>query len=373
MARIVLAERLSRRGAGLGNEMLPWAKGFIASQVLDAHLVGPSWGLNPRRYWRNFASSRLDFVGEALLRLLPVQSFTESDYYSTGILDYGEAIRKWAERRGLLRRRHFVVSVGGMWGGYLAIASARSFLRARLLNSRNALANIFQAQAALDQSKLVAAVHLRLAGDFSAAQQGREIRSQFNVQIPMQWYRGVCEALRRKFGERIQFCFFTDRETPAYRELVADYSPKQVRRRELSECSDLLLMADADLRVCSVSSYSMVACFLSEGPYLWYEPQLHCEGGMYNLWGHEPRQQQPGSPTATSAQHLRAAGEANLRFRGYPVSDDYAIPDSLIEELEAALSAKNARTDLMRYGCYPILPRHPAKVFFGNESRPHPR
>ena len=48
MARFVVAERLSVRWEGLGNEMIPWAKGFIASQVLNAHLVGPSWGLNRR-------------------------------------------------------------------------------------------------------------------------------------------------------------------------------------------------------------------------------------------------------------------------------------------------------------------------------------
>src|ERR1700693_710344 len=134
MARIVVAEGLSWRGAGLGNEIIPWAKGFIGSQVLDAHLVGPCWGLNQRRYWRNFETSRLDFVGEALLRLLPIKHFTEADYYSTGIVDYGKAIQAWADREGLLNRRHFIVSVGGMWGGYLAIRSARSFLLAQLLN-----------------------------------------------------------------------------------------------------------------------------------------------------------------------------------------------------------------------------------------------
>lgn len=354
MARIVVAERLSWRGAGLGNEMIPWAKGFIASQVLNAHLVGPSWGLNSRRYWRNFETSRLDFVGEAMLRVLPAKSFTEADYHSTGIIDYGGAIRTWAEQEGLLQRRHALVSVGGMWGGYLAISSAQSFLRAKLLNSRNALANMFKVQAGLDRTKLLVAVHLRLAGDFTAAEPGRDVRSQFNLQIPIEWYRGVCAALRRSFGGRVQFCFFTDKETPEYLKLISEYNPEQVRCRELSECSDLLLMSEADLRICSVSSYSMAACFLSRGPYVWYEPQLHREDGMYSLWGHESRQQQPGSPTAKSAQYIRRAGEdAELRFRGYPVSTDFVLPDSLLDNLEAALAEKNSRTDLMQYGCYP--------------------
>jgi hypothetical protein len=245
-----------------------------------------------------------------------------------------------------------------MWGGYLAISSARNFLRAKLLNSRNALANMFKVQSRLDRRKLTIAVHMRLAGDFSAAGPGNEVRSRFNIQIPIQWYRGVCEALRRSFGNRIQFCFFTDKETPQYLELISEYCLEQVRCRELSECSDLLLMAEADLRICSISSYSMAACFLSAGPYVWYEPQLHLEGGMYSLWGHEPSQQVPGSPTVASANYLRTAAATStnqpqeLRFRGYPVGVDGLLPQGLIDRLEAAFAEKDLRTDLMQYGCY---------------------
>jgi len=354
MTRFVVAKRLTTRGAGLGNEMIPWAKGFIASQALNAHLVGPSWGLNQRRYYRNFGTSRFDFVSEAILRSLPVNAFTEDDYYSTGIVDYGAAIRSWAQNKRFSEKSHFVVTVGGMYGGYLAIASARSFLRSRLLNSRNALSNIFKVQSKLDRNKLLIAVHLRLAGDFSAAQHGKDIRSQFNIKIPIQWYLGICESLRKQFASQVEFCFFTDKETPEYLELVSRYNPNQVRCRELSECSDLLLMASADLRVCSVSSYSLAACYLSEGPYVWYEPQLHIDTGSYSLWGHEPRQKESGSPTMASSEHIGSSKGAELSFRGYPSGTDCSLPDSLIERLHVALADKDPRTDLARYGCYPL-------------------
>ncbi len=77
--RFVVAERRGGRGEGLGNECFAWAKGWIASQVLDAHLIGPAWGINPRRYYRNFGTSRLDVVLEEVFRRLPHHRFTEAD------------------------------------------------------------------------------------------------------------------------------------------------------------------------------------------------------------------------------------------------------------------------------------------------------
>jgi hypothetical protein len=357
MARFVVAERTTLRGAGLANELIPWAKGFIASQVLNARLVGPAWGLNSRRYWRNFNTSRLDVIAEGLLRLLPHEAFTEEEYYATGIIDYGEAIRAWATRKGFFRRRHFIVTLGGMYGGYLAISSARDFLRSRLLSSRNALPNMFKILSNVDRKKLLVALHMRLGGDFTATEVGADIRTRFNVQVPVCWYREVCDGLRREFPNQIQFRFFTDKETPEYLKTVSEYSPDQVRCRELSECSDLLLMASADLRICSVSSYSMAACFLSEGPYIWYEPQLHMENGIYSLWGHELRQQELGSPTAISADYLKtAARNSDLRFRGYPVGLNGILPQPLIERLYTALADKDPRTDLVQYGCSTLAP-----------------
>lgn len=121
MPRFVVIEHLSKRGEGLGNEILPWAKGFIASQVLGAQMVGPSWGLNRRKYWRNFKSSRLDFIPDLFLKSLPHFRFTENAFYETGASDFGEALQIWADKNNLFKKKNFIVSVGGMYGGYKAI------------------------------------------------------------------------------------------------------------------------------------------------------------------------------------------------------------------------------------------------------------
>src|SRR5579859_3262742 len=219
--RFVVAKRIGRRGAGLGNEILSWAKGWIASQVLDAHLVGPSWGMNQRRYYRNFGTSRFDFLVEDGLLRLPHYEFTEADYRATGQVDFGTAVERWATAKGLAKKTSYIVSVEGMWGGYAAIRAAREFLYAQLLNSSDTLRNVFQITSGLSRSKLFVAVHMRSVSlGFTAPEPGENVRGKFNILVPGEWYLSVCEELQQKFGDRVQFHIFTDRPGPEFTEAV---------------------------------------------------------------------------------------------------------------------------------------------------------
>jgi hypothetical protein len=359
--RFVVAQRSGRRGEGLGNEIFPWAKGWIASQALDAHLVGPSMGVNKRRYWRNFRSSRLDFVLEDALLRLPHFAFTEEEYLATGKTDFGAAISQWAASLGIARRRFFVVSVGGMWGGYASIRSARQFLWSRLLASRDALGNVYRVVSTLDRSKIFVAVHMRSGGEgFTTSIPGASQRGKFNLQIPGDWYLWVCRVLQERFRDRVQFWFFTDHKNPDCEEAIRRFNPMQSAQAGLTECSDLLLMAQADLRVCSVSSYSLAANFLSGGPYVWYEPQLTLNDGLYTLWGDEEAQKKQGSPTALSKKFLakisgssRGGRPMAVNFLGVAMATGNPLPERLIELLEKRLRDHDSRTNLVEYGCVP--------------------
>jgi hypothetical protein len=353
--RFVVAERHGRRGGGLGNEIFPWAKGWIASQVLDARLIGPSWGLNPRKYQRNFRTSRLDVLLEDALAHLPHHAFTESEYRTTGEIDFGAAIRKWAAARGLENKSSFIVGVEGMWGGYPSIRDARGFLLSKLLSSRDALRNAYQVASTLDRRKLFVAVHMRYARDgFRSTQSGEDVRGRFNIFIPGEWYLWVCEELRKQFQNRIQFWFFTDRRGPEFDEAVQRFNPGQLMQQGLTECSDLLLMAQADLRVCSVSSYSLAASFLCGGPYLWYEPQLSLDRGIYSLWGHTGPQHAPWTPKVTE---LSGACSANANgsalFPGMAMRVGDPLPESLSRILAQKLLLNDPRTNLLDYGYLP--------------------
>ncbi len=359
--RFVVAQRTGRRGEGLGNEMFPWAKGWIASQVLDARLIGPSWGINRRRYDRNFRTSRLDFLLEDALLRLPHFDFTERDYLATGAIDFGAAVSQWAGKRGLLQRRSFVVGVGGMWGGYGAIRSARPFLLSRLLASHGALRNVYQVISKLDRNRVFVAVHMRSGGEgFTTPMPGVSQRGRFNLQIPGEWYLWVCKVLKERFRDRVQFWFFTDHKNPDCDEAIRRFNPAQFTQTRLTECSDLLLMTQADLRVCSVSSYSMAASFLSDGPYVWYEPQLTLSDDLYTLWGSEESQKTEGSPTALSREFVaKVVGSHTggrpmpVNFLGAAMDTGDPLPEHLVELLEERLRRHDSRTNLIEYGCVP--------------------
>lgn len=357
--RLIVARRMSLRGEGLGNELLPWAKGWIASQELDAHLVGPSWGLNRRRYFRHFQTSRLDFVLEDTLLKLPHSRFSEDEYRATGEIDFGAAISKWADQRGLRAKKGFVLRVDGMWGGYRCIRRARPFLWSKLLASSDALGNIDRIMSRIDRSKIFAAVHMRAGQDgFSPAMERGERRGRFNVATQAEWYEWVCEELRRSFGGRIQFWFFTDRRGPEFEKAVHRFNPGQIEMPGLTECSDLALMAMADVRVCSVSSYSMTACYLADGPYIWYEPHLQLHNGLYSMWGHEEAQQAADSLTKQSARFVADlnAKDPPVNFAGAAMDVGDPLPDHLAAMLDQRLCGKDARTNLLEYGCLPQGP-----------------
>jgi len=357
--RIVIAKRHGRRGEGLGNELLPFAKGWLASQALDAHLVGPSWGINKRRYYRNFSTPRFDFLCEDALLRLPHHNFTEADYRATGVIDFGEAIKTWAVERGLIRNRSFLVSVGGMWGGYPAIWNARAFLLAKLLGSRDALRNVYQVSSTIKRRDLFIAVHMRTSkNEFLSLTSDESPRGKFNILIPGEWYLWVCEQLHKHFHGRIHFHFFTDRGGPDFDEAVRRFNPGQIAQHGLTECSDLLLMAQADLRVCSISSYSLMASFLAGGPYLWYKPQLTPRNGLLTLWGNENSQQHPDSLSSQSVEFI--SNFVSTREGDHPLPLDFLgstmdvgdpLPDSLLTLLEQRLRINDPRANLLEYGC----------------------
>jgi hypothetical protein len=360
--RFVVAQRHGLRGEGLGNELIPWAKGWIASQKLEARLVGPSWGLNRRRYWRNFGTSRLDFLLEDGLCRLPHHEFTARDFYATRETDFGAAIESWALNCGLARSKSFLVSVSGMWGGYLSVRSARPFLLAKLLNSRDALRSVYQVHSQLKPKKLFVAVHMRSSiNGFSTLARGDSAQGKFNFVVPPDWYLWVCEALQQRYGQQIQFRFFTDRVDPHFKEAVHRFNSGQSAQDGLTECSDLLLMAQADLRVCSVSSYSLAASFLSGGPYLWYKPQLTVRNDFYTLWGHEMAQQENSSPSSAGIEFLsdvlnRPAEKQSppINFVGTAMDIGDPLPENLVKQLDHRLCSLDSRTNLLEYGCIPI-------------------
>ncbi len=150
----------------------------------------------------------------------------------------------------------------------------------------------------------------------------------------------------------MQVQLLADKRDAVFEEAVRRFNPGQVQQTGLTECSDLLLMTEADLRVCSVSSYSLAACFLSDGPYLWYEPQLTLHDGAYSLWGNEREQQMEESPTTQAAAYATTLEEA-AGFPGMAMRVGDPLPAGMLAMLEQRLQMKDPRTNLLDYGAIP--------------------
>lgn len=360
--RICIPHIFGRRGAGLGNELFPWAKAFLASQALDADFFHPAWGLNARGYHRDFRTTRLDWLGQDIVKLaLPTVSFDEPAYRATGKEDYGQAVAAYAAEHGLARRRHFVFLASGMWGGFHAIRQARVFVLAELLKARMAVQNVHAVLEQAHAGKALVAVHIR-RGDFQQVQRNGDIRGRFNVALPLAWYMATCAAIQRACGDAVQFLLLTDAAPQEVQPFIDAFAPLTTFHLRQTACSDLLLMAFADSLVCSVSSYSMWGAFLSNAPYLWCAANLQDHAGYASLWGHEHAQQASSGTTARNLETIRAAGEdfsTLAAARGVPVGFSGDVPTPFCEKLLAAKRDRAIEQDLIFYGAvkYPAFAR----------------
>jgi hypothetical protein len=339
---------VSGRGAGLGNELVPWARAFLAAQVLGARCLTPAFGLNQRRYWRHFGTPRSDWLQHRLLKkALPVIEFREADYLRHGGGDVVTALQGFATEHRLLERSAYVLSTTGMWGGMRHIAQARDFVASQLYLSRFAAGNLLRLRQRLDPAKPTVGIHVRL-GDFGAALQPHEYQGRFNVSLPLDWYRRVALSIHEQLQGQVQFLIVSDASPDKLKDLCDGLPCVLSGDIPDSDCSDLLALADADLMVCSVSSFSVWAAFLSGRPYLWYGPNLHPHPeGFLSIWGHEAGQQQEGSATrqAIAAAQAKVQPQAS---RAWAVGHDGEVPAAALRQIGWA--SQSADTDLLQYG-----------------------
>lgn len=354
--RICIPETFSLRGAGLGNELFPWAKAFLASQALGARLAHPAWGLSQRHYHRDFGTNRLDWLQQGLIKLvMPTVHFDEADYLATGQNDYQQAVLEFASAKGLGldHRRHFIFAASGMWGGFQAIRKARVFVLSELLKARRAVENVHAILHQVPAGKVLIAVHIR-RGDYQNLRAEDNYRGQFNVALPLEWYLATCESIKRSCGDRVQFLLLTDATQDQVQPFIDAFRPLTTFHLRQTACSDLLLMAFADCIVCSVSSYSMWGAFLSNAPYIWFASNLQNHDGCCgSLWGHQANQKGPSGITALNLDHMRKSGDSFLELstgRGIPVDFSGMVPISFCKKLLVTASERAIEKDLIFYG-----------------------
>jgi len=331
----------SARGSGLGNEIIPYAKSYIGARELGLTLAKPRWCTNRYRLGSHFGwdSGRL-FLDNAWSYRLPQVHITEELFRGTGETDYGKAILVLAEQMGVDFRRRLAVVHEGMWGGYLAVYSARNYLRQLVLGAP-LVAERLDDLCIPSDDEVVVAVHVRL-GDFSSLPVSR---GAWNRLVPLSWYRDAIVALGDILAGRPWRCLVvSDGPREALTPLL--WLPNVDVVSSVSPVADLAVLASSDVLVSSVSSFSMTASFLSGRPYIWHEPQLTQRGSALSFWGNELAEQGPESSTSRNASSLLPAHVG----RGIPYRPGSPFPKAFERWVTSQSLLRGRQRDLVLYG-----------------------
>ena len=324
--------------------MHAWGKAWIAAQELSLRSLDPAWSLNSRGYRMDFNSSILDYARYQFLERLPSLDITAEHFHDE--VDYRQVVRAAAQDTF----PRLVRNSSGMTGGFLSIISAREFLRTKLFSPRKVLENYYKMDQMRDPKALQVAIHVR-HGDF--IQSKVPSPGDWKTAIPIDWYVSVMIELASTFPKPIQFAVFTDDTTGKVREALSGLGqllPEMEIKRPL--LSDLLFMAESDFIISSISSFSMLAAFLSSAPYLWYGPHLSEFNGLLSLWGY--REGIDKNTTALQKDNLEIY---ELTRRAFATNVSGFLPNGLISALESKMAARIAHTDLVMHGVIPRVPQ----------------
>lgn len=264
------------RGTGLGNEIIPWGKAWITSQELGLTCMHPSWSLNPRQYFKDFQTSRLDFIPYEFMKRMP--GVTIDTTFAQEKDDYADVVNALNLPRKPLVLKH----ASGMSGGYFGIYKARDYISHQIAKPHHVSRDLYKVRKNLEPNLITVAVHIRI-GDFVESDTGPK-PGEFNKMIPLEWYTNLIRHLKRTFQDKIQFLIFSDKaEDVGIKALMKINGVHLPIFRKNPLLSDLILMSTADLLICSISSMSLLAGFLSNTPYVWFEPHLENIGGLRSI------------------------------------------------------------------------------------------
>lgn len=333
---------IGRRHQGLGNELIPWAKAFIASQELQIKFLPPALGLNDRRYHEYFGTSRFDWIYYAILKkILPCYVFTEAEYTATGENDFASAIRVYADKKGLAKKSSYALLTEGLWGNWYSVRKAKHFVLSQLYRTSHLTGNLYQLDRQIADKRLLVGLHIRM-GDFLPVASPTDYQGLWNTRVPLTWYVNICRQLKAALADDVTFMLLTDGTEAEFKEFVTEFNPITNFGQTHSVISDLLALVTADALVCSISSYSMWGVLLSGAPYFWYLPNLRELDGYLTLW----QTRIAGIGDGLSVDEILP--------RGIPLAENGRIPESVLDYLRARIKLNSLSLDLVKSGGVPV-------------------
>jgi len=310
-----VAVQIGHLGAGLGNEVRALAKARIGARILGAQLVEQAWWMNPRHYGEDLGYNLVAPVRANLSRAwTPTVTIGRAEFSGW---DYEQTMRELVPK---LPKSFVLRHASGMAGGLLAIASERAFLAERLgvVQSGQAGQSGQSGQAAQAEQGSPATtigVHVR-CGDFAT---GEVQPGVFNCRLDMAWTEAAAVAVAKGCIEPTRFLVFTDaggEDLELVKHMVKSlsaYGHAELSSRRVLD--DLRLLAGCDWIIPSVSSFSMLAIYLSTARYVWPAAHLVEHGPLGSIWGYE--QEVAAGPVAAAVEATNA-GVAPEWFRAVP-------------------------------------------------------
>jgi hypothetical protein len=285
--KIVMYITAEMGGNGFGNEFLKLAKLLICRKELHLRVVPAYW----RSAYRFAVPAGLCFSGRPRrivrrctdsFRFETVR-FDEAAHKATGITPIEEALPVFIRENGFADRRRTLIEIVEM-PGIESIESHGGFLFQHLLSAAQTSATVAKRLEGLDHRKLLVGVHIR-RGDFRPAiPMGTDWpQDRWNIQIPPEWYEGVCQKLTDEFSRRIQLIIATDQVDDSIVRLCKRFQAMLLPpagSRMSPDVMDMLTLASCDALITSASTFSGWAAVLKPKPWLWYT----CAHGL-PVWG----------------------------------------------------------------------------------------
>jgi hypothetical protein len=113
-------------------------------------------------------------------------------------------------------------------------------------------------------------IHVRM-GDFTRVSNASALSTTSNVQLPVEWYREILLALRKKAGSDLDARVFSDGDAESLRPLLDLPRVSLVTPR--SALYDILALSQAAALISSGSGFSMWAAYLGQAPRICFPGQ----------------------------------------------------------------------------------------------------
>ena len=347
---------MGRYSAGLGNEVFNFCKVKIANDELPGAIYFP-------RYKPKFHKLPEEFVfeGTRLYKLKIISSkisrklitVDEDNYFQTaqkiGNWSYGEVIKEIIR---LNPSKQHILHKSKMAGGYLAISSIKSsiFLLTKCTNGGNQFHVSIHVRGAVKR-KLFFGLISRRDGMKSRESNGY---GSFNRETPVQFYLDSLNFLFKELkSQNTLFKIVTNLNSNDSKIRLLESEIKKnnfnfsLVNGDQLEC--LREIVNSDIIIPSISSFSMLAIFLSKAKYFWPKQNLYLCDNFMSIWGYEKYQQNVGPTAINQIMASKVKPNSTQTYRGmpFPPKDKFDTLSWLTKKDHSQFS------DLIYYGVVP--------------------